>query len=325
MVEVVTCGEGFIVTQATPRGGVEISNNYIHDLQDNEGIWVISAAEAGAYNEILIHNNTIQPNYSDGTGHGPDAIQGSSGVSVYNNTIHGTVGTHTNVQHQDGIQAEGDYWQIYDNDISDTGNSCMYVDFFGGSAVVQHILIYNNICHLINIRVLSGYQRGIEIEDEDGGSYSDVHVVNNTVVDYSNYIGIHLINHGETSFTNVQFENNIAVNANIVIDNTASSIVVDYNDAQGGVQKPAGSTYTQAHGKSGTPDFVSYTAYSSSNDFHLQAADTVARENGTKFSTYFTTDKDGNPRPATGAWDIGAYEYTSQSLAPPMGLIAVVH
>jgi hypothetical protein len=37
------------------------------------------------------------------------------------------------------------------------------------------------------------------------------------------------------------------------------------------------------------------------------SADTVAKGKGTNLSAYFTTDKNGNPRPATGAWDIGAF------------------
>jgi hypothetical protein len=47
--------------------------------------------------------------------------------------------------------------------------------------------------------------------------------------------------------------------------------------------------------------------------------DTVARGRGANLSSFFTTDMSGSARPATGGWDIGAY----QSLArpqPPTGV-----
>jgi hypothetical protein len=57
------------------------------------------------------------------------------------------------------------------------------------------------------------------------------------------------------------------------------------------------------------PIFVSYTLWGMNNDFHLADTDTGARGNGTNWpSIYFTTDKDGNPRPSTGPWSIGAYQ-----------------
>ena len=43
------------------------------------------------------------------------------------------------------------------------------------------------------------------------------------------------------------------------------------------------------------------------NDYHLAAADTVARGAGVNLTASgITTDIDGEARPATGAWDIGA-------------------
>jgi len=55
---------------------------------------------------------------------------------------------------------------------------------------------------------------------------------------------------------------------------------------------------------------------SSANDVHLQAT-SPARGAGKNLSNYFNTDKDGNPRPATGAWDIGAYEYVAGTAIVP--------
>lgn len=69
------------------------------------------------------------------------------------------------------------------------------------------------------------------------------------------------------------------------------------------------------------PSFVSST------DLHLAASDTVARGNGANLYSLFATDKDGNPRPSSGAWDIGADEVTGGGVAsrprPPANLAKV--
>ena len=50
------------------------------------------------------------------------------------------------------------------------------------------------------------------------------------------------------------------------------------------------------------------------------SSDTVARGQGTNLSAFFTTDYAGNPRPATGPWTIGAYEY---DLSAPRNLTII--
>jgi hypothetical protein len=44
-------------------------------------------------------------------------------------------------------------------------------------------------------------------------------------------------------------------------------------------------------------------------DLHLDPSDTCAMESGENRSNITTIDADGDPRPATGAWDAGADEY----------------
>jgi hypothetical protein len=45
----------------------------------------------------------------------------------------------------------------------------------------------------------------------------------------------------------------------------------------------------------------------------------MARDKGCDLSVYFTTDKDGNPRPQGPGWDVGAYEYTVNQVRPSTG------
>jgi hypothetical protein len=81
----------------------------------------------------------------------------------------------------------------------------------------------------------------------------------------------------------------------------------------------------EAYGMTNDPQFVSL-AFSSStdsvnNDYHLQAG-SPAIAAGVNLSSLnlpgLDTDKDGNPRPS-GMWDLGAYEYNTNYVAPPPG------
>lgn len=72
----------------------------------------------------------------------------------------------------------------------------------------------------------------------------------------------------------------------------------------------------ESHGIFAKPGWVD-TSYglgmkSSFNDLHLVKT-SPARNKGKNLSNYFTHDKDGNPRPLIGAWDIGAYQYNQNS------------
>lgn len=66
------------------------------------------------------------------------------------------------------------------------------------------------------------------------------------------------------------------------------------------------------HSATGTARF----ADSANNDYHLAATDTVARGAGVNLTVSgITTDIDGETRPATGAWDIGADQYAQYAAA----------
>ncbi|MBV8199064.1 MAG: hypothetical protein JOZ15_00425, partial [Acidobacteria bacterium] len=74
-----------------------------------------------------------------------------------------------------------------------------------------------------------------------------------------------------------------------------------------GSQLDSLAAWQQATGHDGSsrqcvPSFVD----PGNGDFHLLASDTCARGEGSTLSNLFTWDIDGNPRPATSAWDAGA-------------------
>jgi hypothetical protein len=64
-------------------------------------------------------------------------------------------------------------------------------------------------------------------------------------------------------------------------------------------------------------DFVKFTATGSVDNFQLTSAATSLIGQGANESAYFTTDANGNPRPASGAWDIGAFAFGSTGGAGP--------
>ena len=80
--------------------------------------------------------------------------------------------------------------------------------------------------------------------------------------------------------------------------------------ANGGYNRPQ----FEAHSTIGKPVM--------SPGFIPLSSDTVARGMGKNLSTYFTTDFNGNPRPATGPWTIGAYEvpFSGTSIIAPSNL-----
>lgn len=73
------------------------------------------------------------------------------------------------------------------------------------------------------------------------------------------------------------------------------------------------------HGLLADPAFANITfgvgANSSANDLHLTSG-SPAIFLGTNLSAFFTTDKDGNPRPSSGYWDAGAYQHGAGQSAP---------
>lgn len=71
-----------------------------------------------------------------------------------------------------------------------------------------------------------------------------------------------------------------------------------------------------AHSKTGVVQFVDAAA----KDYHLSPADTLARGAGVNLtSSGITTDIDGDARPATGAWDIGADQVVESPTPTPGG------
>ena len=110
------------------------------------------------------------------------------------------------------------------------------------------------------------------------------------------------------------------VKNNVFYSNGTTSGSYDFTTYGSPVDLQADYNYTpsskgEAHGiVGGTPGFVNVGV-----DFHL-LTNSILRNAGINLTSFFTTDKDGCTRPASGAWDIGAFVYGSLSTNPVIWL-----
>ncbi len=282
----------------------------------------------------LIHHNyleVIDNNTVEASG-GPDAIQASWGISVYDNTILTTASatTITVRQHPDGWQANGHDLKFYNNLVINCGDAMLMGSDVGSADGIDRYYIYNNVfvieddqdtipemIRLFNISTANAF-------------LTDILIANNLFVDsdFGTTRGVLYIGGNHTNITgDITIKNNIFYNSgnptyDIYFIPPATAIVWDisnniyYTEDDPDMQFE-GNTYNVAgfiaaiepSGTALAPSFVAYTENDSTSDYRLTVGDTVAKDQGVDLSAYFTTDKDGNTR--GGAWDIGPYEFGS--------------
>ena len=295
-----------------------ISHCYFHD---QTGDTLISVAarnyQVTGYDQTLIDNNIFLLNRdAGGAGDGADGIQGCWGMTVEGNSFNSVVGTQ-GTNHMDYIQMQANYIIVKGNTFVGSSDSCIDYDTWNGQP--HHHKIYNNVFILIR-------GGGIRYYGGGGNAFStltDVYIANNTFVDHTSghqyCVSFYSWNAGSTTLTNVFIKNNLFYNNSgtvVYIEGqsgfTPADWNFDYNLINGGSISIEGA-YTQTNSFTGTPSFVDYTYESETSDVDLAVDDTAAMDNGTDLSSYFTTDKDGNTR--SGTWDIGAYEYESETPA----------
>jgi hypothetical protein len=327
--------------------GFTVSNCSLLQVRGDAAI--SAAGSSGSWDANLVYNNVIGLLYNTtappgaSTSYvGPDGIQCSSGLSIYGNTIKITKTTvYTSDQHPDLVQCTGNNVKVYANEFVNIGDSGFDYDCFS-NPTPHDIWIYNNLYRITDsIDPYPEYFR-MYASANSISSITNVKILNNTCVDNNfQYRTMWFANfNGNPTGSGNEIKNNLFYNCGggfpaapvIYIDNstafTSTSFTFDANIYYNISSTPyivfRGTTYTAAnwvsanepHGKTTAPTVVSYAEFSPSNDMHLQASDTVAKDAGLSFSSYFTTDKDGVARPQGPAWDIGAYEYNALNVPP---------
>ncbi len=124
-------------------------------------------------------------------------------------------------------------------------------------------------------------------------------------------------------------ENNIVIGGSEALTfgqyQNVRSVTSDYNDLYGFTAYAAtvnASAYGswasfhsagyEAHGFNTDPKYVNPTDSGSGGNLHLQSSSPLVGQ-GVNLYSIFTTDADGISRPASAAWDIGAYQYATST------------
>ena len=244
-----------------------------------------------------LHDSTIYvPGVSPNGGIGCDGVQcGGNGVSVYNNKFYAMVGA-GGINHQDFVQAWGcSYVLVFNNYFYGSCESAVYPDNEAVNSSESNFYIFNNI--------IDTCQRGVDnVGDSTCPTVTSESCMNNLAVN-GQVLGWGFRYTGAGSYVDCWVINN-----------------VDYANAGG--DSIVGGVSQVDNVTLGSSPFVRYTAGSTNNDYHLTAAATSLIGKGTNLTAWIAAhsgsemlayDMDGNPRPTTGAWDIGPYEYNTNN------------
>ncbi|HPL63708.1 MAG TPA: choice-of-anchor Q domain-containing protein [Syntrophales bacterium] len=325
----------------------EFAYNWFHDMRgeasiDLDGSHGEGAEGPGWWDSNRVHHNIFQADApADAAGMATDHIQGSSALSAYNNIIEYQIGPNYGSQHPDGCQISGRWVKIYNNHFKNVPNAAVSMDY--SSSFDGHYHVFNNIMEC-TIPSWTGYAKAWDLNILSSvGECGDMVFANNTVAGLNRIQAIAIHVHGSgTRLRDWKIVNNIFQQSGVTGGGTVvligngnytmgSDVVIDYNlinpAGQGGskIEVKGGQSYTQPHPRTGTPQFVSYAYRGAANNYRLTASDTAARDQGTSMSSYFTSDREGIPRPVGSAWDIGAFEYRTggggaANLSPPRNL-----
>lgn len=305
--------------------GSRFDHNWIHNISCDHVLGMAgSAINNNDYNMgVEVDHNVLQANHTPGNATAPDVIQGTHGNTIHDNEIYGASGTLcSSPNHQDGIQQGGSHYTIYNNLFYNLNNSHTDSDW-NNSSTCGFMRVWNNVF----AQGPQGNPAAIWVGQQTGcNTVSELIIVNNTFVDFPDGPPtIYIQNTSSTPITASRIQNNIFYNTNgIQVDNGTFTcgvgLIVGHNNMNAGVSGNTNYNCSPETGhQAGAPSFMSYSPYAvSTNDFRITSASTPDIQTGTNLTglSLFTTDKAGIGRPASGAWDIGAYA-APQSQGPP--------
>ena len=229
-------------------------------------------------------------------------------IKIYNNDFwtDTTVGGGTALIFCPGGQIPGELW-FYNNVIKNDLQAYGWLYIGSGTEGVtppSHLLIANNTGYQ-NGELMAGYGALM------GGQSVSWEMYNNINCFESNSFGFaYSIKDSQSIPTYGKINNNLWYSPR-----TDSLALWIYNPASHYVAFNAIKTYGfDSSSVWAYPKFSDTThglnVNSHLNNLHLLAG-SPAIGIGKNLSAYFTTDKDGNTRPPAGAWDVGAYQYTT--------------
>jgi hypothetical protein len=294
-----------IILKSQFRGGAIIDGQNAGDR--NVGIYI-----DGSYN--IVDGFEIR-----GGPHGGITIWGDFNQILNNNIHHNGNPASSSTLGQDGVySSENTRNTVYvGNYIHDNGRA--------GSNLDHALYLCGDNEMIINNVLVRNAAYGLHIAGYD--TVSNMKVYNN-VMAYNGKSGIILW----MPVSGVDIRNNIIVhNGKFGIDSYdahGNGVVIDRNLVFGnglgdyGFAQDFGSdfTYTMGTTISSAPNFVNSTA--GGFDAHLGDGSPAIGAAG-NLSSMFNTDLDGAARPASGAWDLGAYKYGNTGTTPPTATVSV--
>ncbi len=275
------------------------------------GLSVFGATTGGGgYTSEQVFSNRVENLWHDG-------IRVGSNASAWNNDVRFCNGS----GHSDSLLAQsGSHVKFYNNFVI-SSDQCAYVDNVGSTVQVD-VWYYNNVLYATNCAAV------LDLSPENG-DIDTFYFLNNTVIGSSGAYDIRgnaFAGNGHSA-TNLRLQNNVYISGygslcclGLSSDNTfQDSSSLDYDIFQvpygaavanwidGSIRTLSGLRSLvparELNGGYGIPSFVNSAGF----DFHLSSNDTVATGHGANLSSYFTSDRDGNARSPSGAWDVGAY------------------
>ena len=266
---------------------LEASDSSAHNNNINwvgEGVMCIFTPTGGQ--NVSVYSNVIK-DMNDGIVFGSaDSSSVFTGtVNIYNNDISDAYpwDDPTDNFHHEGFHfydygpgLAANLLKVHGNYVHGNWGSHYTALFFFEGSVLGGYSIYNNI--------LNSSFRSIYTKITSSGN--DAYIYNNDFAGTGPYMD--------------SSTGSVADFANNIIYGTAGQL---YNGNTG-----TNPTVTLEYNLNANPLYVNPTG----GDYHLQSGSPAIFE-GENLSTYFTTDKDNNPRPSTGNWDDGAYDYGTSS------------
>ena len=317
---------------------VSVHHSHFKGIRGDAAIYISEPAEGWDVNRV--YDNDIELLWNDG---GPDGVQGGGSLSIYRNRFHVVrTSLQTSTQHTDALQVPGNYLKIYNNEFINVGDSVVSPGSWGDNENRHDIWVFNNIFRIVD--ALDPFPQFFRIYNNVGKilSYNRLKILNNTFID--NDIQPIWVGNGQVvqpTGSENEIKNNIFYNTggpqaarsiwtitpssgydanswktgNNIYYHSSGTSYVTYLGTSHKVVDWIGSFETT--GSLNSPTFVRYIQNGPNNDLHLLSGDTVAQNRGANLTSLCTRvpelckDKDGNSRPASGSWDIGAYEYVS--------------
>jgi hypothetical protein len=320
-----------------------ITNNFMHDVG-----WCISLQyDNGTSSNITIANNEIY-NIDHGIAlGGPSAGNTLTNVNIHGNHIHDYANwdTPSDSWHHDGIHIWG-----YNNDGSDTITGVnIYNNKFGGCIgqnVTAHIFLETNSGNTKNVTIFNNTLIDTCNGTDNPGLLTSADpnfkIFNNTFIGSSTDTCV-----GTSSGSGVNFINNVVSGCNELMYVTSgggfaagqlhNNIYANCSSsncfAYLGNYSGSFSTWRSASGQDAAPSaYVSNANLSATGVPQSGSSVTGAGANLTSICTgqlaALCSDIDGNARPASGAWTVGAYSSSGISGTgpqPPTSLTAIVN